>query len=100
MAKKTGHLLHQLRSLMKSKHQFSEAIQAYIIPSEDAHQNEYLASCDLRREFISGFSGSAGTAVVTESKAALWTDGRYYLQAEKQLDSNWILMKDGSAIYT
>lgn len=85
---------------MKSKHQFSEAIQAYIIPSEDAHQNEYLASCDLRREFISGFSGSAGTAVVTESKAALWTDGRYYLQAEKQLDSNWILMKDGSAIYT
>ncbi|KAL9982844.1 hypothetical protein ACROYT_G004953 [Oculina patagonica] len=81
---------------MRSKHQLAEAIQAYIIPSGDAHQNEYLASCDLRREFISGFSGSAGTAIVTETKAALWTDGRYHLQAENQLDpSNWTLMKDG-----
>jgi len=95
MAKQTGHLLRQLRSLMRNKSQLNEAIQAYIIPSGDAHQNEYLASCDLRREFISGFSGSSGTAVVTETKAALWTDGRYYLQAESQLDSNWILMKDG-----
>ncbi|XP_068708734.1 xaa-Pro aminopeptidase 1-like [Montipora foliosa] len=95
MPKQTGHLLRQLRSLMKSKNHLSEAIHAYIIPSGDAHQNEYLASCDLRREFISGFSGSAGTAVVTDTKAALWTDGRYYLQAENQLDSNWILMKDG-----
>lgn len=80
---------------MRSKHQLAEAVQAYIIPSGDAHQNEYLASCDLRREFISGFSGSAGTAIVTETKAALWTDGRYHLQAEKQLDSNWTLMRDG-----
>lgn len=80
---------------MRSKHLLSEAIQAYIIPSEDAHQNEYLASCDLRREFISGFSGSAGTAIVTDTLAALWTDGRYFLQAEKQLDSNWTLMKHG-----
>jgi len=95
MAKPTGHLLRQLRSLMRSKHQLAEAIQAYIIPSGDAHQNEYLASCDLRREFISGFNGSAGTAIVTETKAALWTDGRYHLQAEKQLDSNWTLMRDG-----
>ncbi|RMX57679.1 hypothetical protein pdam_00005020 [Pocillopora damicornis] len=95
MGKPTGHLLRQLRSLMKNKHHLPEAIQAYIIPSEDAHQNEYLASCDLRREFISGFSGSAGTAIVTETKAALWTDGRYHLQAEKQLDVNWTLMRDG-----
>nr|XP_058958325.1 xaa-Pro aminopeptidase 1-like isoform X1 [Pocillopora verrucosa] len=95
MGKPTGHLLRQLRSLMKNKHHLPEVIQAYIIPSEDAHQNEYLASCDLRREFISGFSGSAGTAIVTETKAALWTDGRYHLQAEKQLDVNWTLMRDG-----
>lgn len=80
---------------MKNKHHLPEVIQGYIIPSEDAHQNEYLASCDLRREFISGFSGSAGTAIVTETKAALWTDGRYHLQAEKQLDLNWTLMRDG-----
>lgn len=71
-------------------------IHAYIIPSGDAHQSEYIADCDGRREFISGFSGSAGTAVVTLEKAALWTDGRYHLQASEQLDPTcWILMKDG-----
>jgi len=43
-------------------------------------QSEYLAACDLRRSFISGFTGSAGTAVITTNKAALWTDGRYFLQ--------------------
>ncbi|XP_065071332.1 xaa-Pro aminopeptidase 1-like isoform X2 [Rhopilema esculentum] len=49
----------------------------------------------MRREFISGFTGSTGTAIVTENKALMWTDGRYYLQAEKELDANWTLMKDG-----
>ena len=58
-------------------------------------QSEYLAPCDERRQFITGFTGSAGTAVVTATKAALWTDSRYYVQAEKELDKNWILMKDG-----
>lgn len=71
------------------------SISAYIIPSDDAHQSEYLAERDERRAFISGFDGSAGTAVVTEKEALLWTDGRYYQQAGKQLDSNWTLMKDG-----
>lgn len=80
---------------MKSASYVSEPIQAYIIPSCDAHQSEYIAACDNRRAFISGFDGSAGTAVVTSDEAALWTDGRYYLQAEKQLDSSWLLMKDG-----
>ena len=47
--------------------------------------------------FISGFTGSAGTAVITEDKAALATDGRYFIQAEKQLDSNWELLKQGIA---
>ncbi|KAI9193136.1 peptidase M24, structural domain-containing protein [Polychytrium aggregatum] len=72
-----------------------EGIQAFIIPAEDAHQSEYIAAHDGRREFISGFSGSAGLAVVTTDKAALWTDGRYFLQASQQLDSNWILQKAG-----
>lgn len=49
----------------------------------------------LRRHFITKFTGSAGEAVVTEKEAALWTDGRYHIQAEKQLDSNWTLMKIG-----
>ncbi|KAL4378489.1 hypothetical protein GQ457_02G039040 [Hibiscus cannabinus] len=71
-------------------------IDAYIVPSQDAHQSEFIAECYMRRAYISGFTGSAGTAVVTKDKAALWTDGRYFLQAEKQLSSSWILMRAGS----
>ncbi|KAL5566074.1 hypothetical protein UlMin_029238 [Ulmus minor] len=71
-------------------------IDAYIIPSQDAHQSEFIAECYMRRAYISGFTGSAGTAVVTKDKAALWTDGRYFLQAEKQLSSSWILMRAGN----
>jgi Xaa-Pro aminopeptidase len=72
------------------------SIHAYVVPSGDAHQSEYIAECDMRRQFISKFTGSAGTAVITLDKAALWTDGRYHLQASKQLEqANWILMKDG-----
>ncbi|KAG0479053.1 hypothetical protein HPP92_013772 [Vanilla planifolia] len=71
-------------------------IDAYIIPSQDAHQSEFIAECFLRRAYITGFDGSAGTAVVTKDKAALWTDGRYFLQAEKQLGHDWILMRSGN----
>lgn len=62
-------------------------------------QNEYIADCDRRRGFISGFTGSAGTAVVTETEACLWTDGRYFLQASKEMDSSWTLMKEGKVFY-
>ncbi|XP_057778182.1 aminopeptidase P2 [Salvia miltiorrhiza] len=71
-------------------------IDAYIVPSQDAHQSEFIAECYTRRAYISGFTGSAGTAVVTKNKAALWTDGRYFLQAEQQLPSSWILMRAGN----
>ncbi|XP_047315787.1 aminopeptidase P2 [Impatiens glandulifera] len=71
-------------------------IDAYIIPSQDAHQSEFIAECYMRRTYISGFTGSAGTAVVTKDMAALWTDGRYFLQAEKQLTSSWALMRAGN----
>ncbi|XP_024526008.1 probable Xaa-Pro aminopeptidase P isoform X2 [Selaginella moellendorffii] len=62
-----------------------------IVPSEDAHQSEFIAECFTRRAYVSGFTGSAGTAVITLEKAALWTDGRYYLQ-ETQGDeiATWI----------
>ncbi|XVF31333.1 hypothetical protein REPUB_Repub16aG0136600 [Reevesia pubescens] len=63
-----------------------------IIPSQDAHQSEFIAECYMRRAYISGFTGSAGTAVVTKDKAALWTDGHYFLQ----LSSSWILMRPGN----
>jgi Xaa-Pro aminopeptidase len=86
----TSHRLSQLRDLMKQ-----HKVDVYIVPSEDSHQSEYIAPCDARREHISGFSGSAGTAVITLDKAALATDGRYFNQASKQLDSNWLLLKQG-----
>ncbi|KAG7156581.1 Xaa-Pro aminopeptidase 1-like 1 [Homarus americanus] len=66
---------------------------AYIIPNDDEHQSEYVSPTDERRSYISGFSGSAGTAVVTMDQQALWTDGRYFLQADQQLDCHWLLMK-------
>lgn len=83
--------LQALRELM-SLHQ----LDAYYVPSEDAHQSEYTAKWDHRRHWISGFTGSAGFAVITAKEAALWTDGRYYLQAERQLDDNWTLMRGAS----
>ncbi|ALC44134.1 ApepP [Drosophila busckii] len=98
MMKATTQNLIKLRELMKlACAPGVNGISAYVVPSDDQHQSEYLCRHDERRAFISGFTGSAGTAVVTEDKALLWTDGRYYQQAEKQLDSNWTLMKDGLA---
>ncbi|KAF7291982.1 putative Xaa-Pro aminopeptidase P [Mycena indigotica] len=72
-----------------------EQVHAFVVPSEDQHSSEYLATCDERRAFISGFNGSAGCAIVTQKEALLFTDGRYFLQAEQQLDENWTLMKQG-----
>ncbi|CAI0551295.1 unnamed protein product, partial [Linum tenue] len=86
----------KLRALRQLFSKPGIGIDAYVIPSQDAHQSEFIAECYMRRGFISGFTGSAGTAVVTKDKAALWTDGRYFLQGEKQLNSSWILMRSGN----
>ncbi|EWZ38335.1 xaa-Pro aminopeptidase [Fusarium oxysporum Fo47] len=82
--------LTRLRGLMKERN-----VHIYIVPSEDSHSSEYIADCDARRAYISGFTGSAGCAVVTLESAALATDGRYFNQATSQLDSNWTLLKQG-----
>lgn len=95
VAKNTSTLLSRLRALMKNTNVVGETLHAYIVPHKDAHQSEYIAPCDNRLSFISGFTGSAGTAIITDTKAALWTDGRYHLQAIQQLDENWTVMKDG-----
>ncbi|KAI4501996.1 hypothetical protein M0802_002678 [Mischocyttarus mexicanus] len=100
MAQKGREKLTKLRKLMKAvqiKVTKTVEIQAYIVTSEDAHQSEYLRECDQRLAFISGFTGSLGTAVITQDEALLWTDGRYFTQALSQFDppGEWTLMKDG-----
>ncbi|GJQ83847.1 hypothetical protein Trydic_g5704 [Trypoxylus dichotomus] len=94
-AKPTTSLLKQLRELMQNPRYVGSPLNAYIVPSNDAHNSEYLADCDKRRAFLSGFTGSAGTAIVTHDHACMWTDGRYYLQASQEMDLNWTLMKEG-----
>ncbi|XP_058806144.1 xaa-Pro aminopeptidase ApepP-like isoform X2 [Phymastichus coffea] len=99
MVQKTGYdklkFLRQLIKNLPSQDQMN--VQAYIITGDDAHQSEYIQEQDKRREYISGFKGSAGTAVITLNHALLWTDGRYFAQAKLELDplDAWILMKEG-----
>lgn len=97
-----GDILDPLRALMKDQTilegttSTNNAIQAYIVLMNDAHQSEYIADHDKRLQYITKFSGSAGEAVVTATEAVLWTDSRYHLQAEQQLNPNcWTLMKTG-----
>ncbi|KAF8590921.1 Creatinase/aminopeptidase [Ramaria rubella] len=85
----TGRLT-ELRKLM-----VKEKIDYYVIPSTDAHGSEYIASCDRRREWISGFTGSAGTAIVSATNAYLFVDSRYYIQGAREIDQNWTLLKVG-----
>lgn len=81
----------ELRRVMKSRGTF-----AYIVMTEDFHGSEYVGSHFKVREYLSGFTGSAGTLVVTEDEAALWTDGRYFIQAAAELSGSGIaLMKQG-----
>lgn len=85
----TNEKLHALRVVMKR-----EKIDAFIFPSTDPHNGEYVPDHWKGREWISGFNGSAGTAVVTMAAAALWTDSRYFIAAEEQLrGTEYVLMK-------
>lgn len=99
----TTQRLNKLRLEMKKT---DGGLAVYIVPSEDQHQSEYTSAYDQKRSFISGFSGSAGVAIVTRDlnsigdeengTAALSTDGRYFTQAIDELDFNWILLKQGA----
>lgn len=77
--------LNALRKLMEAR-----GIEAFIIPSTDPHQSEYVAPHWQSRQWISGFTGSAGTVVVLQKEAGLWTDSRYFLQAEAELEGSGI----------
>ena len=83
MSKETFPHLEALRDLMRSKH-----IDAVIIPGTDPHQSEYPSEHWKFRDYVSGFTGSNGTAVVTLDDAGLWTDSRYFLQAAEQLEGS------------
>lgn len=83
--------IEKIRDLMKEK-----MIYAYIVPSSDYHQSEYVGDYFKSREFMSGFTGSAGTLIISMDEAGLWTDGRYFIQAENELkDSGIKLFKMG-----
>ena len=84
-------ILDKLRKEMKKF-----GVDYYIVPTLDPHSCEYLPDYFKEREFITGFTGSAGTAVIGDDFAYLWTDGRYYIQAQKQIkDFGFSLMKQG-----
>ncbi|CAG8506681.1 11537_t:CDS:10 [Scutellospora calospora] len=93
MSDKTHSLAINTTKRLKDLHNCVNSLNTLfsVIPSEDSHQSEYVGACDARRAFISGFTGSA----VSNDAAALFTDGRYFLQASNQLDRNWQLMKLG-----
>lgn len=80
--------LKALRAVMEEK-----GIDIYIIPTADFHQSEYVGEYFKVREYMTGFTGSAGTAVITAKEAGLWTDGRYFIQAEKQLAGTEIVLQ-------
>lgn len=80
--------LAALRSLMKER-----KVDAYLVPTDDFHCSEYVGEHFKCRRFITGFTGSAGTAVITQTEAGLWTDGRYFIQAAAQLEGTGITLR-------
>ena len=87
--------LTALRKIMER-----ESLDAYIISGTDPHNSEYLPAAWKQRQWISGFTGSAGTAVILMDKAGLWTDSRYFLQAEKELEEKmdrWMYLEELAA---
>ena len=81
-------LLNKIRALMKERQW-----DLYLLPRTDEHQSEYIAPCDQRVHFLSGFSGSNAICLISQTEALLWTDGRYFLQAEKELHEGWKMQK-------
>ena len=92
MSKNAKEIISKLRAIMEE-----DGLDAYIIPSSDNHQSEYVGEFFKARAYVSGFTGDAGTVVITKNDAGLWTDGRFFLQATYQLkDSGIKLFKMGN----
>ncbi|CAD5206255.1 unnamed protein product [Bursaphelenchus okinawaensis] len=88
-------ILTSFRALFRTDIAGPEGINVYVLPRTDAHQSEYICAKDGRVQFLTGFSGSNGFCVITESEALLWTDSRYFDQAGRELYPGWSLMKQG-----
>ena len=84
-----------LRALMEER-----GYDVYMVPTDDFHQSEYVGDHFKVREYITGFTGSAGTAVFTKDEAGLWTDGRYFLQADQQLAGTGVKLYISQIDYT
>ena len=80
--------IEKLQELMKK-----QDIQIYIVPTADYHQSEYVGEHFKARKYLTGFTGSAGTAVVLQDQAYLWTDGRYFIQAARELQGSGIILQ-------
>ena len=87
MSKTSIETMNQLRTLMSEN-----ALDAYVVPSADPHQTEYVHPHWRSRAWLSGFSGSAGTVALLADQAGLWTDGRYFIQAERELEGSGIAL--------
>ena len=86
--------LSALRELMKKR-----GVDAYLVPTDDFHASEYVGDYFKCRKYITGFTGSAGTAVITEDMAGLWTDGRYFIQAARSKELQLLCLKWVSRVY-
>lgn len=85
-------VLGRIRKLMHE-----QTLDAFLLSTGDAHQSEYVSDHDTLLAYASGFTGSNGTIVITQKEALLWTDGRYFLQAAKEMSAEWTLMRMGNA---
>ena len=83
-------ILREFQEILKKKN-----IDAYIIPTSDYHNSEYISDFFKVRAYLSNFTGSAGTLLVTQKEAFLWTDGRYHIQASQEINPSITLMKQG-----
>lgn len=96
MASSPSNQVADLNELRRVLRDHEPPLFGLIVPSADAHMGEYVAERDCRRAFVSGFTGSLGDALVTQTEALVWADGRYHLQADQQVDPrSWTVMKAG-----
>lgn len=78
-------MIQERLTALRNKMEERKELNFYIVPTADFHQSEYVGEYFKSRQYITGFTGSAGTAIITRDEARLWTDGRYFLQAGQEL---------------